>query len=409
MANQWAGRILIVHEGRRDNYEIAKAFKQHGAAVTLVTTGYSTAFLRRLAGYLRSRKLKKLAARHSPVLEGAEIIGLFWTELAAKCMKAIFGESFASEWLNVRISNAANKRVAQGDINLILCYNYNAFMVFNNENARSIKKVLFQCHPHPISIRETFEEYGRLGYVSLKNGEKEFAYSDEYLAMLIAEPFLADKVLCASTYTKRSLLRAGLKNGVVQVIPYGIDAARPRKIGTVESNENKKVRILFVGQFVYRKGLKIVSDILNRLDFDVVATFVGRGNREISPAQLVSNPLVETRVLWDVPDSDLDNIYRESDIFLFPSIVEGFGQVVLEAMARGCIPLVSENTCGPDVIESGASGFVIRASDVDEYRECIKILRDGKRRAEMSKAAVEKAAQFSWTMFGDLVVKEALC
>lgn len=393
-------RAMVVHQGKRDNYEVCKALVQVGYSVTLVTSGYGTRRIGRLAALLPLHGLKKMAGRRAEGLPDESVIALLWTELAALFLNKLKSESVALEWIDKRMAEAAIRELGAGQYSLIVCYNYNAFRIFNDRSAATARKVIFQCHPHPLLVRETFSALQAQGLAPEMLAEKEFSYSPEYQAMLVAEPHLAERVVCASTFTKKSLVRAGVKENSIRVVPYGVNFGKSAVARTdLSSPTDRPLRIIFVGQFVYRKGLAVIFEILNRLNFKVHISFVGRGIKEVAPETRVYNQNVTTSIHWDVPIGDLVRLYQESDVFLFPSIVEGFAQVVLEAMEMGCVPVVSCNTCGPDVIESGKEGFVFDPDNIDGYVSALDMLRAPSLRSEFAIACATKAREFTWQRF----------
>ena len=64
-------------------------------------------------------------------------------------------------------------------------------------------------------------------------------------------------------------------------------------------------------------------------------------------------------------------MYGKMDILVLPSIHDGWGMVVNEAMVHGCIPIVSSGAGASDQIEQGVNGYVFKAGDIDGLKECI--------------------------------------
>lgn len=399
-------RALVVHQGKRDEYQVARALAEFGWDVTLVTSAYGTPLVRAFARKLRLRAFSKLAARHCRALDGHRIVPIFWTEIASKLVEK-FNESLALEWINWRISVAARSLVRSEGFDLVVCYNYNAFITLNDESAQESRTVVFQCHPHPLAVKDVFREAQRLGLSPATLGEKEFSYSSSYQAMLVAEPLLAEEVWCASGFTLDSLRRAGVDERRIRVIPYGVSANGHPVERTRRLDANAPLKLLFVGQFVYRKGILALCEVLSRLSFPVSITFVGRGIRECDPLERISNPLVNAEVRWDVPGEELAKIYREAEVFLFPSLVEGFAQVILEAMQFGCVPVVSTHSAGPDLIQQNTEGFFFSPFEIDRYVQCISELRDPERLAAMAAASQRKAALFTWARFREQIGEAA--
>ena len=96
-----------------------------------------------------------------------------------------------------------------------------------------------------------------------------------------------------------------------------------------------------------------------------------------------------------VQDEDLPGLYAGAELFVFPSLYEGFGLPVLEAMAYGKAVIVSNGGAVPEVI--GRAGICVNAHDVDELAEAmIQVLDHRSRREAMERASLTQAARFSW-------------
>jgi glycosyltransferase involved in cell wall biosynthesis len=111
-----------------------------------------------------------------------------------------------------------------------------------------------------------------------------------------------------------------------------------------------------------------------------------------------------------------DALLREmsaADVFVFPSLFEGFALVILEAMAAGLPVITTPNTAGPDLIENGKEGLIVPAGDAKALRAAMDSLRyDPERARVMGRAAHEKAKEFTWEKYGErweALVRELRC
>jgi glycosyltransferase involved in cell wall biosynthesis len=100
-----------------------------------------------------------------------------------------------------------------------------------------------------------------------------------------------------------------------------------------------------------------------------------------------------------VPDEDLEELYTESALFLFPTLYEGFGLPALEAMAAG-LPVVASNTSSiPEVV--GDAGLLFNPLSVDEgARAVIEVLESRQAQEELSRAGIARARAFTWERTG---------
>jgi len=103
------------------------------------------------------------------------------------------------------------------------------------------------------------------------------------------------------------------------------------------------------------------------------------------------------RVLFPgfVADEDLPALYSLADVFVFPSLYEGFGIPVLEAMACGTPVVTSNNSSLPEA--AGSAALMVEATDATELAEAIaKVLNDNELRRRMIAAGYEQASRFTW-------------
>ncbi len=91
---------------------------------------------------------------------------------------------------------------------------------------------------------------------------------------------------------------------------------------------------------------------------------------------------------------------RAHDVLVFPSLFEGFGLVVTEALSQGTPVITTPHTCGPDVLTDGEDGFIVPIRDAQAIAEKLELLhRDRERLAAMSIAARKKAETLTWESY----------
>ncbi len=153
----------------------------------------------------------------------------------------------------------------------------------------------------------------------------------------------------------------------IRVIYNGVDEAffRPPR----ERRASARIRVLFTGNLSRRKGAHWLAAIADRLD-DGIEILYTRGLRGNSG--LPDHPRL--KCLGNIPYPELPRRYASADIFLFPSVREGFGLAVAEAMACG-LPVVATNGSAlPELIDHGRGGFLCSVGDVDCFARQINRL-----------------------------------
>jgi len=161
--------------------------------------------------------------------------------------------------------------------------------------------------------------------------------------------------------------------------------------------------VLYVGRLVAEKSVDIVADVIRRLnnesDVDFRAIIVGAG-----PVEYLIEGLPNTHHLGWLDGEGLTEAYASCDIFLFPSSVETFGNVTLEAAASG-LPLVVESNCSGHLVTEGVNGFPCQKGDASAFFNGTLALC---KNAEMRKSYSRESIKLSKTMEQSQVVRQML-
>ena len=219
---------------------------------------------------------------------------------------------------------------------------------------------------------------------------------------LDAECDLADKIVVGSGFARDSFIFEGIPADKLTVVPYGVDLSlfSPQ---SAEIHAGDGFRVLFVGQIGQRKGISYLLKAYDRFrgggtSLTLVGNFYGS-----------QEPIRRYRKLFqyvpNVPRVQLADIYRQSDVFVFPTLIEGLPLVVLEAMASGLPVIVTPNGSG-EIVRDGVDGFVVPIRDADAIVDRLEYLRANPQvRNEMGRNARERALTFTWDAYQARVVE----
>jgi glycosyltransferase involved in cell wall biosynthesis len=214
-----------------------------------------------------------------------------------------------------------------------------------------------------------------------------------------AELRQANLVTVASSFTQRTLEQAPDFTGTVVRIPYGaprLDVSAPERI---RSARTEKLRVLFVGSLGQRKGLSYLFDAVRKLGSAVELTVIG--SRPLTPCPALDQELARVRWIASCSHREVLAEMAANDVFVFPSLFEGFGLVLLEAMAMGLPIITTPHTAGPDLITDGVEGFIVPIRSSQAITERLERLRlDPELRVAMSEQARVRARQFTWENYG---------
>lgn len=211
---------------------------------------------------------------------------------------------------------------------------------------------------------------------------------------------LATHVVVASTFALKTLSRATNTKAQVSVVPYGAPLIRPA-LSKPRPSTNK-LRVIFVGSLSQRKGLGYLLTAVEIAGANVELTLIGKRSSECA---VLGNALRKHRWIPSLSHAEVLEELRKHDVMVFPSLFEGFGLVILEAMSCGVPVVTTPNGAGPDVISDGEDGFIVPIRDSEAIAEKLDLLMvDRKRLAAMGRAASEKARKHSWEAYRKKVV-----
>jgi glycosyltransferase involved in cell wall biosynthesis len=348
--------------GRRDYYQLPVALAEGGILDALVTDAYYGQIPGSIARLLPQPIVEKLGFRSDARIPG-DRVECVWSVAFESKLRRRLG---CADWktfarLDGKLSLHAARQARRRRSNLLLYHPY-AWEAFTARYDHAPKKVMFQFHPHPALERRILSEDREKTLV-------HYSYEEEAghdVSVKVKQRTWdcwrhADLILCASAFTKISLLEAGADAARCVVVPYGIDLPSCSE----GLSAPKAFQALYVGSGTQRKGLHHLLLAWRRATLPpesrltVVCRFIDPGLEEL----LHGTSGVE--LLRGVSGGALQQLFRRSSLLAMPSLVEGFGQVYLEALAQGCPVLGSPNTCLPDIGPSPAI-FLNPVGAIDE-------------------------------------------
>jgi glycosyltransferase involved in cell wall biosynthesis len=203
----------------------------------------------------------------------------------------------------------------------------------------------------------------------------------------------SDLVITVSEFTAsqvEELLK--VERSRIRVIPHGV---------RVPPRSNEIVRepiILFVGAIQKRKNVRRLIEAFERTPNDwklVLAGSLGYGSELELQAVERSGRRPDITITGYISDGDLERLYSRASILAFPSLDEGFGFPVLEAMARGLPVLTSNRSALPEV--AGEAALLVDAMDIESISTALnRLIEDETLRKELSRKGSERSKLFTW-------------
>jgi len=229
-----------------------------------------------------------------------------------------------------------------------------------------------------------------------------FKDSAEKLARKDQELALADVIFVASSFTKKTLVDYSGILAPIKVIPYGFPEATYVKI--YSPLVNRKLKVLFVGGLSQRKGLSYLFEAVEGLEEQVSLTVVGK--KAVDDCVALNESLSKHNWIPSLPHEEILACMRTQDVLVFPSLFEGFGLVITEAMSQGTPVITTERTAGPDLISQGFDGWLVDAGSSAAIKKVLaEILEKPELLKQFGQAAQTKARTRPWSVYGDELVQ----
>jgi glycosyltransferase involved in cell wall biosynthesis len=374
-----------------------------GLAEALAAEGKLAAFVTGLAFRQESPsgRAAALLAQRWPVLHNRilsapsadRLRSLFAAELGAR----LAARALANVWDRVSLYNAL---FTTHDLAASLCpwprettavyaYEDGARRTFERAAREGIERLWELPLPHYLAIEATLTaEFHRWPGAAIGPPHREPEWTRRRKD---AELALATKISVASAFTRRSLERFDLTAPIV-VTPYGfpIDAFTPRR-----EPPAGRFTVLSVGTHDLRKGTPYLLEAWKRAAIpDAELHLVG-------PLRLAKSFVDRYAGMFQhwphVPRSELGARYAAADLLAFPTLGDGFGLVIQEAMCSGTPVVTTPCGGGPECITDGVDGWIVPPRDVDALAERLRsCAADRGRLHEVGRAARARAERWTW-------------
>jgi starch synthase len=225
--------------------------------------------------------------------------------------------------------------------------------------------------------------------------------SAEKLARKDDELRLATRVIVASTFTKQTLADSPC-TAKIDIVPYGA----PAPISDDIARPSNRLKVLFAGSLGQRKGLSYLLAAIEKLNGAPELTLLGR--KAATGCAPLEAAVRKHRWIPTLTHAAVLREMQAHDVLVLPSLFEGFGLVILEAMAQGTPVITTDHTAGPDVIQDGVDGFLVPIRSADAIAEKLELLgKDRERLMSMKQAAKRKAQSHGWQVYRQRLVEVA--
>lgn len=232
------------------------------------------------------------------------------------------------------------------------------------------------------------EEYLKFGY---KFPDRRFCLNRE-----LEEYELADRIWVLSDFAKKTFINAGLKTEKLKVLPLGVDLERFKPLEHVV--EPLPLRVIYFGILSYRKGVQYLLEATK--DFSpkkIELNLIGAVEPEFKK---VLARYSHFNYRGPMPQAELAKEIRKHHVFVFPTLEDGFGQTLIQAMASGLVPLTTSHCGAADFTSLESEGLrVLPRSSVQIKEGLDKLLESPDKILKLREKFILDAQKLTWDSY----------
>lgn len=395
-------KIILSHAGKQHSYQVARAMESLGVLKGFYTSSYIRS--RYVQSVIQRSNNTLLSRRFIEGLSGAKIHPNWrfeWKELVYARLFGIGKKTQQAVYTrDEKFDNYMSKKIQQLQGDVFWGFQGSSHNSLIQAKQKGKLAILELTTAHVVAAKKILGEERSL-HPEWSDSFNNIEFPPEYEKRLEEEPHLADYVVAASSFTKQTLLDVGIKEDKIKILPLGVDFRH-----VVYSSDKKKefknpLKLLYAGRITQGKGIKYLLEAMRQFNPKEVELHItghmqgtGDGLKPYKGLYHLHTPLSQQELFKE---------YKNYDALVLPSIFEGFGLVIIEAMAAGLPVIATNHTMAPDIIDHQIDGFVIPIRDVNAIVKSIEYLRDlsDEKREQMSELAREKANKYTWDAYTD--------
>jgi glycosyltransferase involved in cell wall biosynthesis len=374
-------------------FEQSLALDERGWLGTMAVDAYCDLDSARYRWIPDGRVRRFLKKRYHPSLDAGRIrtrpLPSLLTRFGTKYSGDATGRDRWVFWHNAQFDGWVSRNLERFG-NLAFGYESASLLAFRRARQLGVPRVLYQ----PVACAEVADELlgeERRRFPELADSLRYCGFPPEELQRRKEERELADAIVCASSFTRDSLIKVGVPKEKIVIEPYGVD----QSVFTPGDEKFERFSVVWASSYTQTKGIGYLLEALARepvpgielvlagypYGVDVVARYEDR---------------VRVRRLGHLPREQVARAMARCHAHVFPTLVEGFGRNIIEAMAAGLPVIATPNCAAPDLIENGVNGFIVPIRDVDAICERLAWIHDHpEEAAAMGRRARETVTRFT--------------
>lgn len=371
---------------------MAAGLEQQGILQMFVTT------LAFPAGHWLPARYSALSARVVSGLPATRLATWPWLELMRVACTRIDRSGYLAdriwEHMDYRFGDHVDRHLQQADA--VLGFEHASLETFMHARSRGLVSIYNVPSAHSGLIRQLLADQPAVHAGKRLNA----AIEARRQARRDREMDMADLVIAHSAFTRRSYADAGFDASKIEVIPLGAPPVRPELLqgDAAESSRNSRPVFLFAGNFALHKGAHILLDAWRSMGVSGARLLIA-GDVHLAPDLLQQLP-AGVELLGRVDSGRLQQLYRQATALVLPSLSDGFGMVITEALANGLPVITTPNAGASDLIRPGENGLLVPVLDASALSQAMQSLAEQPQLVSVMRLeAARTAARWQWSDF----------
>lgn len=369
-------KIAIGVGGRFHADRMAEALLKHGHSVALFSS-------------LPRSRFKNLPANL--------IESILYPELVFRGLRKLSLERLASDFKMVHFGKALERKVSQKTWDVFIGWSSFSKEVFEKRVAK-----------RQILIRDSTHISFQMDILQEEHSSLALPFARDLLAeeREIIEYELADEIYVLSEFAKRTFVEKGVSPSKIKVLRLGVDTTLFSPHQSTVRFPNRPLQVVYFGAVSVRKGVHYLIESSKRFNSKQIQFHVV-GNVEKDLRGIVSK---NTEVHWYKPmqQKKLAELMRQMDVFVFPTLEDGFGQTLIQAMSSGLIPVFTQQSGAAELVGE-EDGISIAARSSDSVEEALNLLLSNPDKMnKYRESAIQTSHNFGWEIY-DKQLQKLLC
>ena len=400
--------------GAREHYAIPRALSNINQLNCLITDSWvsSKSIINKLPDNilknlkeryhpdLAQSRLKNLKERYHPDLAQSRIFSftesLIAFELQQQCFKTKGWKPIIArnDWFQKKTVNLLKKQPSISTKQSPICifaYSYAALEIFRYAKSQGWHTILGQIDPGITHENIVLREYSK--YPEYESYTKKVP--SYYWENWHQECALADQIVVNSSWSSTALQKVGIDRSKIKIVPLAYERLNQSKLFQrqypLSFSDHRPLKVLFLGNVVLNKGILYLLQAIKLLrNQPIEVNIVGSiGISQPSPQEYPNVKWIDS-----VPRSMTADYYQEADVFIFPTLSDGFGLTQLEAQSWQ-LPIIASQFCG-EVVQDGINGLVLPAVTGETIAQALKFCLQHPQELQMFAENAQKTCdQFS--------------